>query len=183
MVAASNAARGRVRVTIYPDAGHDAWSRTYDDPAFLDLVAGAEPRQSMSAIDGEQEMAEYATVGRYMSLTETHAVHAILESAGLSPRTLDENIAGLNWLYIPAMAGVRLEVPIEQLEEARELLAARIEPGEQDSAEDQTYFRKAKRNRRILGYVALFLFYPLLAVISALLVWASRSRHDDRSIT
>ncbi len=25
---------GRVRLTIYEDAGHDAWSRTYSDPAF-----------------------------------------------------------------------------------------------------------------------------------------------------
>ena len=29
---------GRVRVTIYPDAGHDAWNRTYADPAFLDWL-------------------------------------------------------------------------------------------------------------------------------------------------
>lgn len=26
--------QGRVRVTIYDDAGHDAWTRTYSDPAF-----------------------------------------------------------------------------------------------------------------------------------------------------
>jgi predicted peptidase len=26
---------GRVKVTIYPDAGHDAWSRTYEDPAVI----------------------------------------------------------------------------------------------------------------------------------------------------
>jgi predicted peptidase len=29
---------GRVRLTVYPDAGHDAWSRTYEDPAFLDWL-------------------------------------------------------------------------------------------------------------------------------------------------
>jgi predicted peptidase len=26
---------GRVRLTVYPDAGHDAWTRTYSDPGFL----------------------------------------------------------------------------------------------------------------------------------------------------
>jgi predicted peptidase len=26
---------GRVRLTVYPDAGHDAWSRTFADPGFL----------------------------------------------------------------------------------------------------------------------------------------------------
>lgn len=25
---------GNVRFTVYPDAGHDSWTRTYDDPAF-----------------------------------------------------------------------------------------------------------------------------------------------------
>ncbi len=29
---------GRVKVTIDPDAGHDAWSRTYEDPAVLDWM-------------------------------------------------------------------------------------------------------------------------------------------------
>jgi predicted peptidase len=26
---------GRVRLTVYPDVGHDAWSQTYEDPGFL----------------------------------------------------------------------------------------------------------------------------------------------------
>jgi predicted peptidase len=29
---------GKVKVTIYPDAGHDAWSRTYEDPAVLEWM-------------------------------------------------------------------------------------------------------------------------------------------------
>jgi predicted peptidase len=32
--AALEAAGGRLRVTFYPATGHDAWTRTYDDPAF-----------------------------------------------------------------------------------------------------------------------------------------------------
>lgn len=32
MAAAVNACGGNARLTIYPDAGHDAWTRTYDDP-------------------------------------------------------------------------------------------------------------------------------------------------------
>jgi len=27
-----------VKVTIHPDAGHDAWSRTYEDPAVLEWL-------------------------------------------------------------------------------------------------------------------------------------------------
>lgn len=26
---------GRIRLTVYPDVGHDAWSQTYEDPGFL----------------------------------------------------------------------------------------------------------------------------------------------------
>lgn len=29
---------GNVRVTIYPEAGHDAWTQTYDDPALYDWL-------------------------------------------------------------------------------------------------------------------------------------------------
>lgn len=29
---------GNVKVTIYPDAGHDAWSRTYEDPEVLEWL-------------------------------------------------------------------------------------------------------------------------------------------------
>jgi predicted peptidase len=29
---------GNVKVTIYPDAGHDAWSRTYEDPAVIEWM-------------------------------------------------------------------------------------------------------------------------------------------------
>jgi len=35
---------GNVRVTIYPDVGHDAWTQTYADPAFFEwLLAQRRP--------------------------------------------------------------------------------------------------------------------------------------------
>lgn len=38
MVDALKAVDGNVRFTIYPDAGHDAWSETYDNPEFYDWL-------------------------------------------------------------------------------------------------------------------------------------------------
>jgi predicted peptidase len=35
MVDAVNRAGGNAKLTLYPDAGHDAWSRTYADPSFF----------------------------------------------------------------------------------------------------------------------------------------------------
>lgn len=38
------------RLTIYPDTGHDAWTRTYDDPALYDwLLAHSLPAESQDA--------------------------------------------------------------------------------------------------------------------------------------
>jgi dipeptidyl aminopeptidase/acylaminoacyl peptidase len=34
MVDAVNACGGNATLTVYPEAGHDAWTRTYADPAF-----------------------------------------------------------------------------------------------------------------------------------------------------
>lgn len=38
MVQAVEAAGGDVRFTVYPDADHDSWTRTYDDPALYDWL-------------------------------------------------------------------------------------------------------------------------------------------------
>ncbi|MGQ9651877.1 MAG: prolyl oligopeptidase family serine peptidase [Phycisphaerae bacterium] len=36
MVEALKAAGGNVKLTVYPEVGHDSWTRTYDDPALYD---------------------------------------------------------------------------------------------------------------------------------------------------
>jgi len=46
MVAALKAAGADVRLTIYPEAEHDSWTRTYDDPKFWDWLL----RQQRSAV-------------------------------------------------------------------------------------------------------------------------------------
>jgi len=38
MVDALKACGGNVRFTLYPDLGHDSWTRTYDDPALYDWL-------------------------------------------------------------------------------------------------------------------------------------------------
>jgi predicted peptidase len=40
MVEAVNRAGGDARLTLYPDAGHDAWTRAYADPALWAWLAG-----------------------------------------------------------------------------------------------------------------------------------------------
>jgi dipeptidyl aminopeptidase/acylaminoacyl peptidase len=38
MVAAINARGGDAKLTVYPDAGHDSWSETYDNQEFYDWL-------------------------------------------------------------------------------------------------------------------------------------------------
>ena len=38
MVDALAACGGDVRFTVYPNTGHDSWTKTYDDPAFFDWL-------------------------------------------------------------------------------------------------------------------------------------------------
>lgn len=40
MVAALKAIGNQPKLTVYPDAGHDSWTATYNDPAFFDWMLG-----------------------------------------------------------------------------------------------------------------------------------------------
>lgn len=42
--ALKEAGAGNVRFTLYPDAGHDSWTRTYDDPELWQWLARQERR-------------------------------------------------------------------------------------------------------------------------------------------
>lgn len=122
-------------------------------------------------------MAEYMTVERFWNLSEAQVAQSRLEAGGLSPRTRDQYLAGLNWFYIPVMNGVRLEVPADQLSDAREILAEEREPVEL-SADERAYFEAARRRRRIHGLVFVLLMQPLLAAVIAVagLGWWLRKR-------
>lgn len=43
-VEAINAAGGRARLTLYPEAGHDSWTETFDDPELYTWLLGHERR-------------------------------------------------------------------------------------------------------------------------------------------
>ena len=43
MVEALQAIGGNVKLTVYPEAGHDAWTPTYADPAFYEWLLWPSP--------------------------------------------------------------------------------------------------------------------------------------------
>jgi hypothetical protein len=51
IVEAVRSCGGKPRLTIYPDTGHDAWTRTYDDPALYDWLL----RHSLSTTQAQDK--------------------------------------------------------------------------------------------------------------------------------
>lgn len=64
------------------------------------------------------------TVARYFEPSEAHIIRALLESAGLTATVADDHHVTANYPLSTALGGVRVQVPHESVEEARELVAA-----------------------------------------------------------
>jgi hypothetical protein len=69
-------------------------------------------------------MNQLVTVASYVEPSEAHVVRALLESAGLPATVADEHHVTANYPISTALGGVRVQVPREHLEAARELVAA-----------------------------------------------------------
>lgn len=124
-------------------------------------------------------MREYAVADRFLSLSEANVAQGVLDAAGLQPRIRDAQVGGLDWDYLPAMGGIRVEVPVEHLEEARELLASRTDLYAAPSEEDRPYFAAAARKRRIHGFIALLLVAPVMVPIALFGLIANRRKAGE----
>jgi hypothetical protein len=62
------------------------------------------------------------TVAAYSLVSETHAPLSRLHSAGIAAVVRDEHSIQFNWLWSDAIGGVKIEVPDDDYEAARELL-------------------------------------------------------------
>jgi hypothetical protein len=70
------------------------------------------------------------TVAVFSMVSETHAPLSRLHSAGIAAVVRDEHTLQFNWLWSNALGGVKIDVPDEDYEAARELLELKpSEPG------------------------------------------------------
>jgi hypothetical protein len=64
------------------------------------------------------------TVASFQDPTEAQIVCALFESAGIDASVADLHLVVANWPWAQALGGVRVQVPREDFDEARRLLAA-----------------------------------------------------------
>lgn len=94
------------------------------------LYAAAEREDGTADLEGG-----LATVARYTEVWEAHILRARLEAEGVIAIVADQHLIGANWFYSNALGGVRVQVPVSQLDTARQVLSA-LERGDYALAEE-----------------------------------------------
>jgi hypothetical protein len=64
------------------------------------------------------------TVASFALPTEAHMARLRLESEGVDCLLIDEHTVSVYWFLSPALGGIKLQVPVDQVEQAREVLGA-----------------------------------------------------------
>jgi Putative prokaryotic signal transducing protein len=122
---------------------------------------------------------ELETVATFHDLTQAQAARAALEGEGVSSQLLDEMTGSIDWGLMPAMGGLRLQVPKAQALRARTILNDIVslvpdeleDPDGGDSVEEGRYRAAATERKRQVGRVALLLlFLPALIGLIVLVV-------------
>lgn len=128
---------------------------------------------------------ELETIAAFHDLTQAQAARAALEGEGVSAQLLDEATGSIDWGLMPAMGGLRLQVPKEQAPRARKILDDLIpaddgfspvpdeleDSDDMDPAEEARYRAAATERKRLVGRVALLiLFFPTLIGLILLVV-------------
>ena len=75
------------------------------------------------------------TIGNYPDLASAQVASALLAGEGIEASIPDEQFAGIDWTMTTALHGVRVQVPPEEAERARELLVQAFAEGEPDTPE------------------------------------------------
>lgn len=121
----------------------------------------------------ESQNSNWTTVDRFFHPTEAHIAAGKLESEGIPVFLLGINHASANWLLTNALGGVRLQVPANKADEARDLLAQIAESsseGEFECPDCGGSDTTAMSNSRKVAFLAVHLF-------SIPLPWRSNRRH------
>jgi len=114
---------------------------------------------------------KFVTAMACSTLWEAEIVKSLLASEGIPAVLLDSETVNMNWLWSNAVGGVKVQVPLESLDRAREVLSSHLDG---DSPEDpitcprchNTHIRLQIRGRRWTFLTWLLCGIPL--------IWPSR---------
>ncbi|RYD31811.1 MAG: DUF2007 domain-containing protein [Verrucomicrobiaceae bacterium] len=81
------------------------------------------------------QSAAMKTIATFNTVDEASLVKSRLDAAGIPAFLQDEHVVQLNWSYSNAIGGVRLQTTDDQLETAREFLAAAAPPPPEPAVE------------------------------------------------
>jgi hypothetical protein len=119
------------------------------------------------------ETVRWATVASFADALEAEAPRLRLEAEGI-PTFLEGERMGRNTIYQVATGGVKLQVPVEQVADARVLLAQTwatpADPDDLDDAWDELAPAPWETRRRVMkGVILLLLFGPVIVSLFAFL--------------
>lgn len=129
---------------------------------------GAGPGDEGEGGGGDQT--RWVTVASFSIPTQAHLARLRLENADVDCFLLDENLVSTNWLLSAAIGGIKLQVPEDQAERAREVLGADAIPWDESEAVELAKCRvcgkgeygPAELSWWVIGVSVLLLGIPLL---------------------
>lgn len=82
--------------------------------------------------DDDRAPDRWVTAATFWTAPETHLARLKLESEDIECQIVDENIVAVDFLYAPAVGGIKILVPESELERARALLARPSETSDEE---------------------------------------------------
>lgn len=101
------------------------------------------------------------TIATFSSYFDAHLIKGRLEHEGVSCFIKDENTVSINPMYDIAMGGIKLQVPENEVDTAREILKD-TSYNETGSITTFNVFDKARKESSILKIILIILFALLI---------------------
>ena len=73
------------------------------------------------------EPCELSVLRAFTHVLDAHVARSALDTAGIPTHLADDNIVAANWLFSNAVGGVKLQVPSDRWQEARDLLEGPVD--------------------------------------------------------
>ena len=125
-------------------------------------------------MESDTKTPNWTTIDRYFHPTDAHIAAGRLEAEGIPVFLLGINHASLNWLMSNALGGIRLQVPADFVEEAKQILQETValdDEGEKCSICGSTDISPMSNSRKV-AFLAVHLF-------SLPIPWQKSRRHCE----